>query len=37
MDRAYAEALDVGALARAAHVSPAHFSRSFKLGGLSAA
>ncbi len=30
MDRAYAEPLDVAALARHAHVSPAHFSRRFK-------
>jgi transcriptional regulator GlxA family with amidase domain len=28
-DRRYAEPLDVAALARAAHVSPRHFSRSF--------
>jgi transcriptional regulator GlxA family with amidase domain len=30
MDRAYAEPLDVPALARVAHVSPAHFARTFK-------
>ena len=30
VDRAYAEPLDVPALARHAHVSPAHFSRRFK-------
>jgi AraC-like DNA-binding protein len=30
MDRSYAEALDVAALARMAHVSPAHFSRTFR-------
>lgn len=30
MDRAYAADLDVPALARSAHVSEAHFSRSFK-------
>ena len=30
VDRAYAEPLDVAALAREAHVSPAHFSRRFK-------
>jgi AraC-like DNA-binding protein len=30
MDRAYAAELDVPALARSAHVSPAHFSREFK-------
>lgn len=30
MDRAYAEPLDVAALARLAHSSPAHFSRTFK-------
>jgi AraC-like DNA-binding protein len=30
MDRAYAEPLDVAALARSASVSPAYFSRSFK-------
>ena len=30
MDRAYAEPLDVAALARLAHVSPAHFSRTFR-------
>jgi len=29
MDRAYAEPLDVRAVAAVAHVSPAHFSRSF--------
>lgn len=31
MDRSYAEPLDVPALARIAHVSPAHFIRSFRL------
>jgi len=30
MDRAFAQALDVQALARVAHVSPAHFSRQFR-------
>ena len=30
IDRAYASPLDVPALARSAHVSPAHFSRSFR-------
>jgi AraC-like DNA-binding protein len=30
VDRCYAEPLDVPALARHAHVSPAHFSRRFK-------
>ncbi|KAF0648713.1 MULTISPECIES: helix-turn-helix transcriptional regulator [Streptomyces] len=30
MDRAYAEPLDVAALARAAHMSAGHFSRSFR-------
>jgi AraC-like DNA-binding protein len=30
MDRAYAEPLDVRAIAAVAHVSPAHFSRSFR-------
>jgi AraC-like DNA-binding protein len=30
IDRSYAEELDVETLARAAHASPAHFSRSFK-------
>jgi transcriptional regulator GlxA family with amidase domain len=30
MDRAYAEPLDVTALARGAHMSPGHFSRSFR-------
>ena len=30
MDRDYAQQLDVPSLARAAHASPAHFSRSFK-------
>ena len=30
MDRAYAEPLDVRAVASVAHVSPAHFSRSFR-------
>ncbi|MFD4326418.1 AraC family transcriptional regulator [Nocardioides sp. NPDC058538] len=31
MDRHYAEPLDVAAIARVAHVSPAHFSRRFKM------
>jgi AraC-like DNA-binding protein len=30
MDRAFAQRLDVPALARVAHVSPAHFSRQFR-------
>ncbi|MEU6660405.1 helix-turn-helix transcriptional regulator [Streptomyces sp. NPDC046821] len=30
MDRDYAEPLDVAALARGAHMSPGHFSRSFR-------
>jgi AraC-like DNA-binding protein len=30
VDRSYAQPLDVAALARQAHVSPAHFSRRFK-------
>src|ERR1700758_1625503 len=30
MDRAYAQPLDVPALAHVAHVSPAHFSRQFR-------
>ena len=30
MDRAYAQPLDVPALARVAHVSPAHFARQFR-------
>ena len=30
MDRTYAEPLDVAALARVAHTSPAHFSRTFR-------
>jgi AraC-like DNA-binding protein len=30
MDRAYAEALDIGSVAAVAHVSPAHFIRSFR-------
>ncbi len=30
MDRAFAQPLDVAALARVAHVSPAHFSRQFR-------
>jgi AraC-like DNA-binding protein len=30
MDRAYAEALDVPAVAAVAHISPAHFSRTFR-------
>ncbi len=31
MDRAFAQRVDVAALARIAHVSPAHFSRQFRL------
>jgi transcriptional regulator GlxA family with amidase domain len=31
MDRAFAEPLDVPALARLAHTSPAHFSRQFRV------
>lgn len=31
MDRAFAQPLDVPALARIAHVSPAHFARQFRL------
>jgi AraC-like DNA-binding protein len=31
IDRSYAEPLDVAALARVAHVSPAHFARQFRL------
>jgi AraC-like DNA-binding protein len=31
MDRAFARPLDVPALARVAHVSPAHFSRQFRV------
>jgi len=31
MDRAYAEPLNVAAVAAVAHVSPAHFSRSFRV------
>ena len=31
MDRAFAEPLDLPALARIAHVSPAHFSRQFRV------
>jgi AraC-like DNA-binding protein len=31
MDRAFAQPLDVPAVARVAHVSPAHFSRQFRL------
>jgi len=31
MDREYAQPLDVEALARAAHMSPGHFSRQFRL------
>ena len=31
MDRAYAEPLDVAAVAAVAHVSPAHFSRRFRV------
>ncbi len=30
MDRSYAEPLDVAGLARLAHVSPAHFARTFR-------
>jgi len=30
MDRAFAQPLDVPAMARAAHMSPAHFSRQFR-------
>jgi len=30
MDRSFAQSLDVPALARVAHVSPAHFSRQFR-------
>ncbi|SDN97835.1 AraC-type DNA-binding protein [Klenkia soli] len=30
MDRRYAEPLDVAAVARVAHVSPAHFARTFR-------
>jgi AraC-like DNA-binding protein len=30
MDRAYSQPLDIPALARVAHVSPAHFSRQFR-------
>jgi len=30
MDRAYAQPLDIPAIARAAHGSPAHFSRQFR-------
>lgn len=30
MDRGYAQPLDVAALARIAHVSPAHFARTFR-------
>jgi AraC-like DNA-binding protein len=30
MDRAYAQPLDIPAVARVAHVSPAHFSRQFR-------
>ena len=30
MDRAYAEPLDVASVAAVAHISPAHFSRSFR-------
>lgn len=30
MDRAYAQPLDVATVARIAHVSPAHFSRTFR-------
>ena len=30
MDRAYAEPLDVNAVAAVAHISPAHFSRCFR-------
>lgn len=31
MDRAFAQPLDIATLARIAHVSPAHFSRQFRL------
>jgi AraC-like DNA-binding protein len=31
IDRAYASPLDVAALARVAHVSPAHFARQFRI------
>ena len=31
MDRTYAEPLDIPTLARVAHTSPAHFSRTFRL------
>ncbi|MDX6654408.1 MAG: hypothetical protein QOH18_1118, partial [Solirubrobacterales bacterium] len=31
IDRSYASPLDVAALARVAHVSPAHFTRQFRL------
>ena len=31
MDRAYAEPLDVPAVAAVAHISPAHFSRTFRV------
>ena len=30
MDRAYAQPLDIPAIARVAHISPAHFSRQFR-------
>ncbi len=30
MDRAYSRPLDIAALARVAHISPAHFSRQFR-------
>jgi AraC-like DNA-binding protein len=30
MDRAFSQPLDIAALARVAHVSPAHFSRQFR-------
>jgi AraC-like DNA-binding protein len=30
IDRSYAQELDIGMLSRAAHASPAHFSRGFK-------
>jgi AraC-like DNA-binding protein len=30
MDRAYAQPLDIPAIARVAHISPAHFSREFR-------
>jgi AraC-like DNA-binding protein len=30
MDRAYSQPLDIAAVARVAHISPAHFSRQFR-------